>query len=553
MANVIFKQGLASEYAALATKDFSTFYRTTDTNELYWGSKKITNAADLEALITRLDGDENTLNSIRNVVAGYISGLDTVSDVTIASQSGKAISIAAGISESDGVIGAGSGTAITLADVASTGAAEDIATAAITDGAAENPQTLYAAGDAQSVLESIARDLNDVTSASVVTVEKLSTATDGYLSSYVVKQNGIQVGATIDIPKDFLIVDATVEVVETADVPYEGAVVGEKYIDFEVNVKSGTATSTHLYIPVNDLVHPLSGGTTTVANEYELQVSVSANNEITASLNNIYAQKVQYVPTSATTKLANVSTVKGALDAIDTLIQGMDADLDATGTAQHSGTFVVSGVTQVDGVITAVDSVEVEAAGAAAAAVSALDATANANKTAIDGDTDRTPQNSGVFAIQSLTETDGKLASMTAVEVDPAGAAATAKAEVIGTGTGRSGSGTEQDPYVYADTIKGVKTLIADSVSDVEAVVNDLDSTATIASKSGDIVTLKAGLVQEDGLVTNNSSSDIVLAAVAANGEAGSVSVEDNGGYFTATDVEAVLQSIGAQLTWQAI
>ena len=54
-------------------------------------------------------------------------------------------------------------------------------------------------------------------------------------------------------------------------------------------------------------------------------------------------------------------------------IGALDADVDASGTALHSGTFVVSGVTEVDGVITAVDSVEVEAAGAAAAAVAALD------------------------------------------------------------------------------------------------------------------------------------------------------------------------------------
>ena len=55
----------------------------------------------------------------------------------------------------------------------------------------------------------------------------------------------------------------------------------------------------------------------------------------------------------------------------DSAIAALDANLDASGTAQHSGTFVVSGVTEVDGVITSVDSVEVEAAGAAAA----LDAT----------------------------------------------------------------------------------------------------------------------------------------------------------------------------------
>lgn len=59
---------------------------------------------------------------------------------------------------------------------------------------------------------------------------------------------------------------------------------------------------------------------------------------------------------------------------ITTAIQALDANLDASGTAQHSGTFVMSGVTEVDGVITAVDSVEVEAAGAAAAAKATIDA-----------------------------------------------------------------------------------------------------------------------------------------------------------------------------------
>ena len=57
---------------------------------------------------------------------------------------------------------------------------------------------------------------------------------------------------------------------------------------------------------------------------------------------------------------------------IQTEIQKLDADLDASGTPSHNGTFVVSGVTEVDGVITSVDSVEVEAAGAAAAVKTAL-------------------------------------------------------------------------------------------------------------------------------------------------------------------------------------
>lgn len=334
--------------------------------------------ADLTAVegrLTTLEGADTVAGSVAKSIKDAIGALDTTNDVGVASQSGKVITITGSVKEEDGIIAKGTGTDIILADVASTGAAEDVSTIAITDGAAETPETLYAAGNVQGVLTSIARDLNDLGTTSAVTVEKLATATSGYLSSYVVKQNGAQVGATIDIPKDYLVKSANVAVVVTADTPYEGAVVGDKYIDFVINVKTGTAdTDAHIYIPVNDLVHPLSGGTTTVANEYELQVSVSNTNQITTTLNNIYAQKVLYTP-AATTKLTGVTNVKGAIDAIDTLIQGMDADLDAvtnTSETDIEKVAVVTGVTEVDGVLTAVDSIDVDKAGAATRAKNAV-------------------------------------------------------------------------------------------------------------------------------------------------------------------------------------
>ena len=69
---------------------------------------------------------------------------------------------------------------------------------------------------------------------------------------------------------------------------------------------------------------------------------------------------------------ADAATVYGAKAYADSIVTSgladLDADLDASGTAQHAGVFVVSGVTQVDGEITSVDSTEVEVAGAAAAA-----------------------------------------------------------------------------------------------------------------------------------------------------------------------------------------
>ncbi len=87
-----------------------------------------------------------------------------------------------------------------------------------------------------------------------VTVEKLATAESGYLSSYAVKQNGVQVGNTINIPKDFLVKSGSVKTVSTANNPVSGYSIGDKYIDLVINVQEGTSTDSHIYILVSDLI-----------------------------------------------------------------------------------------------------------------------------------------------------------------------------------------------------------------------------------------------------------------------------------------------------------
>ena len=305
---------------------------------------------ELKGQINILNGSDSTSGSVAKSIKDAVESLD-VTEFPLAEVSNNVVTIH-GISESDGQIAVGANVAndIVLEEVAYTGAAADVSTAAITDGAAQDPETLYAAGTAQGTLEAIARDLNTLETTSIVTVEKQQAAETGYFATYVVKQNNTQVGAKINIPKDYLVKSASVETVTVEDEPYEGAEVGDKYIDFTVNVYEGQGTESHIYIPVDDLMQAISGGTTTVANEYELQISIDAHNVITATLNNIYAQKVLYTPTSQTTVLTNVSTVKGALDAIDTLIQGMDAT-----PSQSAGTDGLAlSLTEVDGVVTAI-------------------------------------------------------------------------------------------------------------------------------------------------------------------------------------------------------
>jgi hypothetical protein len=94
----------------------------------------------------------------------------------------------------------------------------------------------------------------------LIAVEKKATANTGYASSYTIKANGVALSPDIDIPKDFLVKSATLETVATADVPYSGAVPGDKYIDFVINAKDSSETAEHIYLPVNDLVDVYTAG-----------------------------------------------------------------------------------------------------------------------------------------------------------------------------------------------------------------------------------------------------------------------------------------------------
>lgn len=92
-------------------------------------------------------------------------------------------------------------------------------------------------------------------------VVKLETATDGYLASYQLQKDGAPAGATINIPKDYLVKSASVKTA-TADDP-SGFAEGTKYIDFVVNTydtDSGTGKESHIYLNVQDLVDAYTPG-----------------------------------------------------------------------------------------------------------------------------------------------------------------------------------------------------------------------------------------------------------------------------------------------------
>ena len=92
-------------------------------------------------------------------------------------------------------------------------------------------------------------------------VVKLETATDGYLASYQLQKDGTPVGATINIPKDYLVKSASIKTA-TADDP-SGFAEGTKYIDFVINTydtDSGSGKESHIYLNVQDLVDAYTPG-----------------------------------------------------------------------------------------------------------------------------------------------------------------------------------------------------------------------------------------------------------------------------------------------------
>ena len=111
------------------------------------------------------------------------------------------------------------------------------------------------------------QSLSDIGGA--VTIAEQGTAETGYAKTYVISQGGTALSPKINIPKDFLVKSGQVKTVSTANNPVQGYVVGDKYIDFVINAKDGSATDEHMYILVSDLVED----TTYTADNSTLQLS----------------------------------------------------------------------------------------------------------------------------------------------------------------------------------------------------------------------------------------------------------------------------------------
>jgi len=174
-----------------------------------------------------------------------------------------------------------------------------------------------------------------------VTVEKQSTAESGYFATYVVKQNGSQVGSKINIPKDYLVKSGSVKTCTTANQPVSGYKVGDKYIDFVVNTKDSSGTDEHIYILVSDLVedttYTADGTTLQLSNANVFSIKEVPKNKLASGVQTSlgYADTFNSSPCKniTSTQITNWDSMAGSGVTISDVDSEIDAYLDAIVTA----------------------------------------------------------------------------------------------------------------------------------------------------------------------------------------------------------------------------
>lgn len=108
----------------------------------------------------------------------------------------------------------------------------------------------------------------------VYSIAKVETE-EGYASSYKLTKNGVNTGATINIPKDKVLQSAVIKIVETDDQPVQGYKVGDKY--FEFTFQNQTAK---VYLLASELVDAYTGSA---------YINISETNEVSVNVNALAA------------------------------------------------------------------------------------------------------------------------------------------------------------------------------------------------------------------------------------------------------------------------
>lgn len=126
-----------------------------------------------------------------------------------------------------------------------------------------------------------------------------------------------------------------------------------------------------------------------------------------------------------------------------------------------------------------------------------------------------TTQGQTTLSINGIKEEDGKIATDT-----------TTKTDIVIDGT-------------YNASTNKIATE-----STITTKIQALDGTAVIASEENGVVTIKTGVTETDGVISNTAGTDITLKKIATSGTAADVAIVDGNNRITATNVEGALDEL---------
>ena len=240
--NVIFKFGTKAQYNALAVKDPNTLYWLYDVQELYKGNVLYGVGRDATVMASGLmsAADKQKLDALAETQIADLVPIDGSIAVVDGENGVKSIGLRVSAKE---------GNALVLED----------------DG-------MFVPVPSETVFPEF-------------TIEKAESAEDGYAASYRLKRtlgDSISyVGDVINVPKDLVVQSGTVETVVVEGYPYDGAKVGDMYIDLVLSDEN----SSHIYIPANGLVDAyLAGnGIQIVGNEVSIKLDENNSNGLSVS------------------------------------------------------------------------------------------------------------------------------------------------------------------------------------------------------------------------------------------------------------------------------
>jgi hypothetical protein len=215
--NVKFYFGTQEKYDALLTKNELALYFLEDTQRLYKGDKLFATGASATGMVAGLMSKEDKIALDKLIEEQEKSNLSPIDGSIVVTDTENGTLIGLAISKQ-------AGNSLTIVE----------------DGV-------------------FVPSLPEISIPEFV-IEKQEVADLGYAASYKLKRtvNGesVYVGDAINIGKDMVLQEATLEIVVEADVPYVGAAVGDPYIDMAFN----DASASHVYIPVKGLVDTYSAG-----------------------------------------------------------------------------------------------------------------------------------------------------------------------------------------------------------------------------------------------------------------------------------------------------